>query len=308
MKIRTIAELSAMTEITGIGDKRAVDLYEAFDSFEELLDAPSSAFDDFHYVDQDTTKALDEIEATVTEREAKLTAVSSEDIDLVGIFDDDYPNSLRDAHAPILLYARGDTQLLTKQAVTFSGSRETSNEGCRWAHSVAEGLAEEYVIVSGGASGVDTAAHRGALAADGETIVVFGTGLNNPYPPENTDLFEKIVDEDGLIVSERPPEAGPDRHGFLQRNKTNSALGQGVVIPAAGSSSGTKSQYRDAVKQGKPVFVPEEAFGFEPRDGIRDMIHSQNEVVQVHHEQDVLSHPTISEGHPKTQSSLGDWE
>jgi Predicted Rossmann fold nucleotide-binding protein involved in DNA uptake len=158
---------------------------------------------------------------------------------------------------PLILYARGDTSLLNESAVTFSGSRETSDAGCEWAQTVATELADSFVIVSGGALGVDTAAHRGALDASGKTIVVYGTGLDSPYPSTNESLFEQVRNDGGLLISERPPGAGPDRHGFLQRNQTNAALGDGVVIPAAAESSGTMSQFRNAQDQSRPVFVAE---------------------------------------------------
>ncbi|MGQ4555994.1 DNA-processing protein DprA [Halobellus sp. GM3] len=272
MNLDTLSRLVALTELRGVGDKRALQLYDAFDSLDRLYAADSDAFDAFHYVDGDTVEELHELGDAVDRNRERFRRCEAEGIDVIGIEDPRYPAALRRDHAPLVMYARGETDLLARPSVSFAGSRDTDERGRQWAREVAEALAEEYVIVSGGALGVDTAAHEGALRAGGETIVVFGTGVKRPYPEENRALFERILESGGLVVSHRPPDAGPSRHGFLHRNKTNSALSEGIVVVATDGSGGTMSQYRDAVSQGTPVFVPPPELGVTPTGGIREML------------------------------------
>ena len=128
--------------------------------------------------------------------------------------------------------------------------------------------------------GADTAAHKGAIEADGATVVVLGTGIRQPYPEKNADLFETIVENSGALISHRLPDAGPSRAGFLNRNKTNSGLSRGIVIAATDGSGGTMSQYSDAKSQRKQIFVPNPDLGLEPTAGIEE-IAKENESITV---------------------------
>lgn len=308
MDTQSLAELRSLTDVSGIGDRRATALYRQFDSVAAMANAPLEQFDDFHYVDANTLAEIRDLDHAIESYRETFDELRQSGTALVGIEDARYPDELREAHAPILLYARGNVSLLGERGVTFSGSRETETRGCEWTRTVASNLADSYVIVSGGATGVDTAAHRGALDADGDTIVVYGTGLNSPYPSENAPLFEEIVESGGLLVSERPVDAGPDRHGFLQRNQTNAALGDAVVIPAAAQSSGTMSQFEDARAQDRPVFVPDQALEFTPTDGIATMRESEG-VTSVSEASDVRTElDELAEKRNKNQqASLDDW-
>jgi len=308
METRALAEVRALTEVSGIGSKRATTLYQKFKSIDALLTASIDEFDEHHYVDADTLSDIRELGNVVETYDRQFSELRDKGMALIGFEDPRYPDDLREAHMPVMLYARGDTSLLNELAVMFSGSRETSVAGCEWTRKLAMQLADSFVIVSGGALGVDTAAHQGALDASGDTIVVYGTGLDSPYPPANESLFDEVIENGGLLISERPPEAGPDRHGFLQRNQTNAALGDGVVIPAATESSGTMSQFKNAQDQGRPVFVPEQELGFTPRDGVTNMRECEN-VTSISGAEDIRtilseSDGITSDGH---QASLDEW-
>lgn len=308
MSTRALAELRALTDVSGIGNKRAAALYQQFGSVKRMVNGSLDDFNEFHYIDANAFAAIQELDDRIETYRQRFDDLRQSDISVIGIEDSRYPESLRESHTPVLLYARGNVSLLSQPAVTFSGSRETDARGCKWARETAMNLADSYVVVSGGAAGVDTAAHRGALDGDGDTIAVYGTGLQSPYPEENEQLFEEIVAAGGLLVSERPPDAGPNRHGFLQRNKTNSALGEGVVIPAAGESSGTMSQFSDARRQDRPVFVPDSAFEFTPNGGIAQM-RKHEEVTTVIGADDILEElaKQKDESRADQQASLDDW-
>lgn len=278
MNKRRLARLAALTELNGIGDKRAIELYEAFESLDELYQADLEQFDSFHYVDKDTFNELRNLQSVVETYEERFVECEEQDIEVIGIEDGLYPDTLRKHHSPPLIYGIGNTELLQKPSVSFSGSRETSEDGQEWTNQVAQRLAGDYVIVSGGALGVDTAAHTGALAAGGETIVVLGTGVENPYPNQNEKLFKRIVSRDGLLISHRSPDAGPSRSGFLHRNKTSAALSEAIIIVATDGSGGTMSQYSDAMSQGQTIFVPLPELALEPTAGIRDILDDETAV------------------------------
>src|SRR5690606_37691766 len=108
--------------------------------------------------------------------------------------------------------------------------------------------------VSGGAYGIDTAAHRGSLAADGPTVAVLACGVDRPYPLSNTNLFHRIA-ETGLIISEWPPGAIPQRHRFLVRNRVIAALTRGTVVVEAALRSGARHTARRAQELDRPLMI-----------------------------------------------------
>ena len=174
---------------------------------------------------------------------------------LLSILDDDYPARLRAIHqAPPVLFARG-TLIRDDAAVSVVGSRTASSRGLAIAAGVARALAARGVTVLGGlALGIDTAAHRAALAAGGRTVCVIGTGLDRAYPAGNQDLQEEIAAR-GLVLSQFWPGAPPQRHNFLMRNATMSGYGLATVVVEAGEQSGSRAQARIAVGHGRPVIL-----------------------------------------------------
>ncbi|HCX85858.1 MAG TPA: DNA processing protein DprA [Micrococcales bacterium] len=158
--------------------------------------------------------------------------------------DKDWPAGLNDLgeRAPYLLWTRGAASFLTAalgDRSTITGSRAATSYGEQIAGELATGLAdEERVVVSGGAYGIEGAAHKSVLAASGQTIAVLANGLDRPYPAGHSELLNRIGDV-GLLVSELPPGAAPTRHRFLARNRLLAALSGATVIPEAGPRSGS---------------------------------------------------------------------
>jgi DNA processing protein len=174
---------------------------------------------------------------------------------LVTILDDSYPTRLRGIHqAPPVLFARG-TLRRDDAAVSVVGSRTASNRGLAIAAEVAHGLAaRDVTIVAGLAVGIDSAAHRAALAHGARTVAVIGTGINKTYPAENRALHEEIASR-GLLLSQFWPDAPPQRQNFLMRNATMSGYGLATVVVEAGEQSGARAQARMAVGHGRPVIL-----------------------------------------------------
>lgn len=172
--------------------------------------------------------------------------------------DKEWPAGLNDLgdRAPYLLWTRGVVSFLTtslSDRATITGARAATSYGEHVAGELAAGLVdEERVVVSGGAYGIEGAAHRSVLAASGQTIAVLANGLDRPYPAGHSELLDRIADV-GLLVSELPPGAAPTRHRFLSRNRLLAALSGATVIPEAGPRSGSMTTVIAARELGRGV-------------------------------------------------------
>lgn len=175
---------------------------------------------------------------------------------IVCFADADYPQLLREiSDPPIVLYCEGEIALLQRQVMAIVGSRTPTPSGTETAQIFAMQLARRgFVIVSGMALGIDAAAHRGSLAAQGGTIAVVGTGLDQVYPARHAELAADIRSQ-GLIISEFPLGAPPLGRHFPMRNRIISGLSQGVLVVEAGIHSGSLITAHQAMEQGREVFA-----------------------------------------------------
>lgn len=167
-----------------------------------------------------------------------------------------YPPLLREIpDPPMLLYVLGDADALSGLQIAMVGSRNPSAGGREIARRMARFLARSGLTVSSGmASGIDAAAHEGALAAPGTTVAVAGTGLDRVYPARHLDLAHRIAAQ-GALVSEFPLGVGPVRGNFPRRNRILSGLSLGVVVVEAALKSGSLITARHAMEQGREVFA-----------------------------------------------------
>jgi DNA processing protein len=188
------------------------------------------------------------------EAEAELRAGESLGASLMTWEDPDFPATLAHLDAPPpLLWVLGDRTLLSRNMVAVVGARIASAAGRRFARDLAEALsATGWVVVSGMARGIDSAAHQGALA--GGTVAVLGGGVDDIYPPENGDLHHALRTR-GCIVSERPIGAGARASDFPRRNRIISGLARGVIVVEAELRSGSLITARIAADQGREVFA-----------------------------------------------------
>ncbi len=158
---------------------------------------------------------------------------------------------------PLALWAQGDADLTSAavRSVALVGARAASGYGEHVTAQLSYGLARRGVmVVSGGAYGIDAAAHRAALAADGVTVLVSAGGLDRPYPAGNARLYEQAA-ATGLVLSESPPGSAPQRHRFLSRNRLIAALSTGTVVVEAAARSGALNTARHARTIGRPVMA-----------------------------------------------------
>ena len=156
---------------------------------------------------------------------------------------------------PIGLIVKGNVQTLANPSLAIVGTRNPTPYGTRIAGDFAAGFVDrEWDIVSGGAYGIDSAAHRGALVAEGRTIAVIASGIDLQYPAGNTRLFEEIC-ENGAIVSEVMPGVPAMPHRFLTRNRLIAALSQATLVVEAAFRSGSLRTARDAAELMRPVMA-----------------------------------------------------
>jgi DNA processing protein len=180
---------------------------------------------------------------------AGVTVLSAEDIC--------YPPRLKEIYdPPLVLYVRGDPEVLRQPGIAMVGTRHPTPYGSGMAERLACDLAAQgLVIISGMARGVDTASHRGAITAKGKTVAVFGTGVDVIYPKENSRLSEQILALGGALISEFAMGAFAAPQNFPIRNRILSGMSIGVLVVEAAEYSGTRITARCALEQNRDVFA-----------------------------------------------------
>jgi DNA processing protein len=191
--------------------------------------------------------------------DADIAAACRDGIRLVCPQDPQWPERLDELGQarPYALWLRGraDLPLACLRSVSVVGSRAATGYGAHVAGEIAAELGERgWAIVSGGAYGIDAAAHRGALVTNATTIAVLACGVDHPYPAGHTDLFADIAAA-GLVISEWPPGRHPARLRFLVRNRVIAALSCGTVVVEAGERSGALNTARHAAELGRPLMA-----------------------------------------------------
>ena len=180
-------------------------------------------------------------------------------MDVTTFLDKDFPSMLNQIYnPPAILFMRGNRALLDKRLnrIAIVGARRCSLYGRNVARMLGKELGKySTIIVSGGARGIDSHGHEGLLASQGYGIVVMGCGLDIVYPRENSKLFDRVLANNGLLLSEYPPGTPPSAKHFPARNRIISGLSRGVIVVEAKSSSGSLITADMAVSEGRDVFV-----------------------------------------------------
>ena len=177
--------------------------------------------------------------------------------------DYDYPQSLKHLYRPpMVLFYYGDISLINHdQILAVVGSRENSEYGRLCTEKIVSSIARGRVVISGLARGIDAIAHETAIKNGGRTIAVLGSGIDNCYPTENKELYEKIK-KHHLIISEYPGKSIPEPHHFPMRNRIVTGLADGIYVPQINSyMSGTMISVGQALELDKPVFVAPDQIG-----------------------------------------------
>lgn len=245
----------ALNMISGVGAITYRKLLNAFGSPEQVFSAPSHLL-----------KTIPGISAKVVQNivsfgfpdrvKQELEAIEKYQIQIITWEDPEYPEPLKTIFdPPPIIYLKGNRFQHHEIMVAVVGSRKASTYGRVTTEKICRELALKGVtVVSGMARGIDSAAHRGALKAGGQTIAVMGCGVDVIYPPENRQLYDEIV-EKGAIISELPMHTKPDRGNFPARNRIISGMSLGTVVVEADIRSGALITADTALEQGREVFA-----------------------------------------------------
>ena len=247
--------LIALNLIEHVGPVRARLLLEHFGDAPKILQASKSELLRVRNIGDETASAISAWETTV-DLAGELKRIQEFGCRVLIPGDGEYPELLRQIYdPPLVLYIKGALTAKDKNAVAMVGSRMTTHYGLETARKLAYQLAYVGVtVVSGGARGIDTASHQGALSAHGRTVAVLGTGINIVFPPENKELFERIT-ANGAVITQFPFNRPADKQSFPIRNRIVAGMTLGTVVVEANLTSGALITANMAVEQGRQVFA-----------------------------------------------------
>ncbi len=247
--------LIALNMIEKIGPIRLRHLLEMFESPESVLGASKEKLAMVDGIGNDTAIKIADWENQV-DLAGELKRIREYDCKVVTQLDSIYPASLREIYdPPIVLYVKGSLVERDHHGVAIVGSRMTTPYGLESARRLAYQLGQAGVtVVSGGARGIDTAAHQGSLRSEGRTIAVIGSGLDIVYPSENRELFDRITMK-GAVMTQFPFRRKADRQTFPIRNRIVAGMSLGTLVVEANRTSGALITANMAVDYGRQVFA-----------------------------------------------------
>ena len=245
----------ALTLTPGLGPKRILKAAQTLQDVSRLFQLSLTELESLNFP-APSAQFLFSGKARV-EAEQELQRVREQRGAVLTYEDEDYPERLREIFdPPPVLWTLGDVRLLARPAIAIVGTRHPTPYGTGMAEVLARDLASRrLVVLSGMARGIDTAAHRGALAASGSTVAVWGTGIDVIYPKENKALAENILVAGGAIISEYRLGTFPAPQNFPKRNRILSGMSIGVLVVEAGENSGTRVTARCALEQDRDVYA-----------------------------------------------------
>jgi DNA processing protein len=247
--------LVALNLVEGVGPVRVRQLLEHFGDAPAILKASKQQLLQVRGIGEDTARNISGWEKSV-DLAGELKRISDFGCHVLTQADENYPALLREIYdPPIVLYVKGALTAKDKNAVAMVGSRMTTHYGIEVARKLAYQLAYVGVtVVSGGARGIDTAAHQGALTGKGRTVAVLGTGINIVFPPENNELFERIA-ANGAVITQFPFNRTADKQSFPIRNRIVAGMTLGTVVVEANLTSGALITANMAVEAGRQIFA-----------------------------------------------------
>ena len=250
-----IMEWVALTLTPGLGPTTARKLVEHFGSAEAVLRASLTELEGAG-IQAVSAQSLATGKSAELARE-ELARARDSGISVLSMDDPLYPRRLKEIYdPPIVLYVRGDAEVLNKPGIAMVGTRHPTPYGSGMAERLSCDLAGQgLVVISGMARGVDTASHRGAISGKGKTVGVFGTGVDVIYPKENSRLSEQILSCGGALISEFPLGTFAAPQNFPIRNRIISGMSIGVLVVEAAEYSGTRITARLALEQNRDVFA-----------------------------------------------------
>lgn len=245
---------AALAGMERLGAKRIRGLIEFFGSAEAVWRADTEALAAAKVISPSLSAKLYDYTRS-TDLDAIARELAEKDVSVLTWEEEGYPPLLKTtANPPAVLFYRGEKPTWTK-TIAIVGARKATAYGINAAKSIAENLAKEGVtIVSGGARGIDTVSHEGCMLGGAPTVAVLACGLDVTYPPENRNVFQKIVDKGGTLLSEYPLGTKPLGRQFPARNRIIAGMSRGVVVTEAAVRSGSLITADFALEEGRDVF------------------------------------------------------
>jgi DNA processing protein len=250
-----ILEWLAISLTSGLGPTKARKLVEHFGGVEAVFHASLTELESTGIQAVSAQSIATGKSAELAREEFAKAAAAG--VTVLSAVDICYPPRLKEIYdPPLVLYVRGDPEVLRQPGIAMVGTRHPTPYGSGMAERLACDLAAQgLVIISGMARGVDTASHRGAITAKGKTVAVFGTGVDVIYPKENSRLSEQILALGGALISEFAMGAFAAPQNFPIRNRILSGMSIGVLVVEAAEYSGTRITARCALEQNRDVFA-----------------------------------------------------
>ena len=245
----------ALALAPGLGPKRILDALAQLESPSRVFTLPLTALEGLRFPAEAAQFIFDGKARRAAEEE--WARVASQGATVVTFGCPEYPERLKEIYdPPPVLWLRGPASLLSRPGIAIVGTRHPSPYGSGVAEMLARDLAaRRLLIISGMARGIDTCAHRGALAARMPTVAVWGTGIDVVYPRENKKLAEEILATGGCILSEMPMGTFPAPQNFPRRNRILSGLSVAVLVVEAAENSGTRVTARCAADQNRDLYA-----------------------------------------------------
>ena len=242
--------------LLGIGDKKIEKLLEKYEKVENIWNAKENELIYIEGIGQNLANKMLKEEYKEKAKRCQDT-LEKEKIHAITLQDVNYPDKLKNIYGkPILLYVKGNQEILNDFSLGIVGCRQCSQYGQNIAIEIAQALSNNKInVVSGMAKGIDAYAHQGAIKGKEKTIAVLGNGVDVIYPKENEKIYYEILEKQGAVVSEYAIGVEPEKMNFPARNRLISGLSDGVIVIEAKEKSGTLITVDFALEQGKNVFV-----------------------------------------------------
>ena len=278
VKIRVINKIAEILQLklVEVKDLISFSCSELKERIQELEDAEISLI----------INNLKNLDLALTE-EKKISKINAK---IITILDEDYPSRLKTIYlAPPVLFVKGNTKLNKQWALAVVGARKGSKYGNSSLQQILpEVISTDCMIVSGGAIGIDTMAHEITLSQSGICVVVFGCGLDYCYPEANKKLFEKIVENNGSLISIFPLGTAPEKKNFPIRNRVIAGLAEGTLVVQAAKKSGSLITAQIALNENREVFAIPGPINCELSQGCNLLIKQGATLTQS--AQDILDH------------------
>ena len=269
---KTSKVLLHLSLVQGVGSASVFKLLKSIqtnssaEKVEEFVFEEKNLDDLYSYSEQDfcrlgiqtkTAQSLFTYLRDTSQLEEEIKLIEKYKIDLITILDEDYPKILKQIHTPpTVLYCRGAKLNSFKKNIAIVGARKAGNYAKAVSDHLVKGLVDHgWNTISGGAIGVDAMVHKATLAAGGKTVAVLGSGLMEPYPLKNKELFRDIIKSGGVVVSSFPLKMLPLKENFPARNRIIAGLGRGCLLVQAAQKSGARITAQFALEEGKVVFA-----------------------------------------------------